>query len=355
MAPQRGARLTGRQPADRGRVSSAPPQLALDPLGFTALRAAALRAARGHRGDPAAADFLSDLERRCLELERNLDGRAWRPAPARAFRITDPKPRLISEVPFADRVVHHAIVAATSPRWEELAVGSSYACRAGKGVHRAVTRVRGLARPHPWFLKLDVRHFFETVDHSGLHLLIDRTVADARLRALLGVIVAEGAPAPGRGLPIGSLVSQHLANLVLGQVDRYALRTLRVGGWIRYMDDMLAFGPDRDTIATWEESITGFVTARLRQQIKPEATRRGPVHAGIPFLGFRVWPTTVRLDGARRRRLLHRLRLHRQMLAAGTDAAAVQRRTTSALGHAGHAATRGLVGSAGHDGTGHAR
>ena len=323
-----------------------PPAAEAAPLRFQALRQAALRAARGHRADPGAAAFLADLERRCLDLERRLAAGAWEPEPGRTFRIADPKPRTITEVPFVDRVVHHALVAAASPRWEELAVGSSFACRPGKGGHRAVSRARALARQHAWFLKLDVRHFFETVDHAVVLDLLGRAVADARVRSLLQAVVFAGATSPGRGLPIGSLVSQHLANLVLGQVDRYALRTLGVGGWVRYMDDMLAFGPDGDSIERWERSLDAFVTTRLRQEIKAEATRRAPVHAGIPFLGFRIWPQTVRLDSARRRRLLARLRLHRRLLESGAGAAQVQRRTAAVLAHAGHAATRGLVASA---------
>ena len=316
-----------------------------DPLSFPALRAAALRAARGHRGAPAVADFLCDLERRCLDLEAALASGRWQPGPLRTFRIRDPKPRTIAEVPFSDRVVHHAIVGALEPRWEELAVGSSFACRRGKGTHRAVARARALARRHPWFLKLDVRHFFETVSHPPLLRLLERTVEDRRLLALLEAILAHGASRPGVGLPIGSLTSQHLANLVLGQVDRYALRTLRVGGWARYMDDMLAFGPDRETIGTWEVALMAFIETRLHQRVKTEATRKGPVHAGIHFLGFRVWPGTVRLDGARRRRLLRRLRAHRRLLEEGVDPVEVQRRADAVLGHLCRAASAGLVGS----------
>ena len=332
-----------------GAQEGAQPTAGIDPLRFQALRHASLRAARGHRSDPGAAAFLADLELRCLDLERRLAAGAWQPGPGRSFRIADPKPRTITEVPFVDRVVHHALVAAASPRWEELAVGSSFACRQGKGAHRAVARARILAGRHPWFLKLDVRHFFETVDHGGVLGLLRRTVAHERVRALLEAVVLMGATSPGRGLPIGSLVSQHLANLVLGQVDRYALRTLRVGGWVRYMDDMLAFGSDGDAIGGWEEALSAFVTTRLKQEIKAEVTRRGPVHAGIPFLGFRIWPQTVRLDSARRRRLLARLRLHRRLLKSGADAAQVQRRTAAVLAHVGHAATRGLVASASRD------
>ncbi len=194
---------------------------------FHALRAAALRAARRHRAEPEAAEFLSDLERNVLRLSRELMDDTWRPGPMRRFTIREPKARSVSVLPFGDRVVHHALIGAVSPRWEELAVGNSYACRVGKGVHRAVARARGLCQHWTHYLKLDVRHFFETVDHEVVRDLLVRVVPDPQLRGLFDPILRAGAAVPGRGLPIGSLTSQHLANLLLGRVDRFALRTLR--------------------------------------------------------------------------------------------------------------------------------
>lgn len=52
-----------------------------------------------------------------------------------------------------------------------------------------------------------------------------------------------GAPgsAPGRGLPIGNLTSQHFANFYLGPLDRLVTRGCQPVGYCRYMDDILVF------------------------------------------------------------------------------------------------------------------
>ena len=132
---------------------------------FGPLRRAALRAARGHRTSPEVANFLADLEREVLALERELLAGTWTPRPLTTFHIREPKPRTISAAAFRDRVVHHAVCAELDPVFEARGDKDSYACRPGKGSHAAVLRAQAHARQHPWFVKLDVRHFFETILH----------------------------------------------------------------------------------------------------------------------------------------------------------------------------------------------
>lgn len=86
-----------------------------------ALLGATQRAALGKRRRPEVARFLMDAERECLRLQRALRAppdspAAWRPSPACSFGIRDPKPRLITALPFVDRVVHHALCAVIEPR-----------------------------------------------------------------------------------------------------------------------------------------------------------------------------------------------------------------------------------------------
>ncbi|HMV68921.1 MAG TPA: RNA-dependent DNA polymerase, partial [Myxococcota bacterium] len=185
---------------------------------FHALRAAALRAARGHRRRREVAAFLADLERHVLALQRELLSGAWVPGEPRVFRIRDPKPRVISAAPFRDRVVHHALMAALEPRFEALADPDSFACRPGGGPWAAVARLRVLARDLPWAGRLDVRHFFESVEHDVVMEAARPALPEGPVAALWEQIVRAGG-ADGRGLPIGSLVSQHAANRVLGVLD----------------------------------------------------------------------------------------------------------------------------------------
>lgn len=313
---------------------------------FASLRAAALRAARGARRSPSAARYLAELERETLLLERELRSGRWRPLPLRAFRIRDPKPRTIHSSDFRDRVVHHAIIGEVEPAFERVADPDSYACRRGRGNHAAVRRLQRLMRGHRWALKLDIHHYFETMPHAPLLARVRPLIQDPRVFELLARVVAGHGGATSTGIPIGALTSQHLANLYLGGLDRYARRTLRVGGLVRYMDDVLLLGPDRATMRGWREDVRRFVSQRLGLTVKESATRLIPVEIGVPFLGFRVWERQIRLDGARVRRLRRRLRtLDRAVAERRIDEHAAAKHAGPVLAWARHANAERLCAS----------
>lgn len=286
---------------------------------FPALVAAAERAARQHRRSPEVAGFLLELEPGVLQLERELRDGSYRPRPYRTFAIRDPKPRSISVAAFRDRVVHHALCAEIEPVLEAGAVPWSYACRKGKGLSAALAHVRRRVRHLPFALKLDVRHFFETLSHDVLKRLLARRIRDPRTRWLTERFIDAGAPGSeaGRGLPIGNLTSQHFANFYLGPLDRHLLRGLRVGGYCRYMDDVLIFAEDKKSLWHVHAEVDEFVRARLAIELKGELTRVIPVSEGVPFLGFVIFPGTVRFDPARARRWRSRMRLLDQEVARG--------------------------------------
>ena len=229
------------------------PEPAFDRIAsFHALVTAARRAAKGHASSPEVARFLLELEPEVLALERELRAGSYRPRPYRTFSIREPKVRTISAAAFRDRVVHHALCAEIEPALESGALPHSFACRRGKGMRAALRHVRALARRHAYALKLDVRHFFETLSHDVLRRLLRRRIADVSVLALADRFIDAGAPGSerGRGLPIGNLTSQHFANFYLGPVDRLVKRELRPGGYCRYMDDMLLFGRHKEPLWT---------------------------------------------------------------------------------------------------------
>lgn len=277
---------------------------------FEALIAAARRAALGKRGKRPVARFLLDLEPEVLRLQRELCAGTWRPSPPKTFTIADPKPRRIVAVPFRDRVVHHALMAEVGPALDRALGPESFACREGKGGHAAVRRVRELVRRSGFFLKTDVLHFFETVDQELVLERVERRVKDRRALELLATIVRVPVlgSSPGKGLPIGSLTSQHLANYLLGDLDRFARERLGLGRYVRYMDDVIAFHEERAVLENALVELVAFASEGLRLELKMRATWIAAAGDGVPFLGFRVFPATVRLGRAARLRFARRLR-----------------------------------------------
>lgn len=315
---------------------------------FSNLYRAARRAAKARPRSHDTLAFLFDVESRLFELQRQLVGDRYQPGRYRTFEVQDPKPRTISAAPFVDRVVHHALSAVLEPIFERTYVADSYACRKGKGLHAAVRRAQWFSRRFAYFLKLDVRHYFETVDHSVLINLLARKVHDERVSALLRTIIEAGAPgsAVGKGLPIGNLTSQHFANVYLTALDHFIKDYLGVKGYCRYMDDMLLFAADKATLHWWERGVDEYLSLFLKLDLKREATVLAPVTEGIPFLGFRIWPHQIRLDGRRARRFRRRLR----ELSKAVDRGEVGEQdascsASSLIGWIGHANTYRFRGS----------
>ncbi|MCC6744256.1 MAG: RNA-directed DNA polymerase [Acidobacteria bacterium] len=286
---------------------------------FDALWRAAERACRGHLDRPAVARFWFHAETEVLRLEEELLAGAYRPRPYTTFLIREPKERLISAADIRDRVVHHALCGALEPTFERRAIAASYACRVGKGSHAAVAHAHRLSRRYPFVVKCDVRRFFASVDHEALLALVARLVKDARVLALVELIVRHGAPGaePGKGLPIGNLTSQYFANLYLGELDHFVTDRLGVGAYVRYMDDFLFFG--RAKAPLWEHlgAVRALLAEKLRLDLNEARTRLAPVTEGIGFLGFRVFPGTVRLAGPKLARMRRTVAARERAFLAG--------------------------------------
>ena len=117
-------------------------------------------AARGKRGRPDVAEFEFNLEENLFKLQEQLAMRTYVPGGYCNFHITQPKWRKVSAAPFPDRVVHHALCRVIDPIFERRFIHDSYACRLGKGTHRALDRCQYYARRYPYVLQCDIRKFF---------------------------------------------------------------------------------------------------------------------------------------------------------------------------------------------------
>ena len=110
--------------------------------------------------------------------------------------------------------------------------------------------------------KGDIRAFFASIPHERLLELIHRRVGESDLRALLAQIVHAYPSGEGRGLPIGALTSQHLANLYLGVLDHYVKDALGARRYLRYMDDFAVFGT-KEEVLMFRRHIAQFCTSGL--------------------------------------------------------------------------------------------
>ncbi len=303
-------------------------------VSFENLHRAARLTLRGKRSRPDAAGFFRDLEKNLFDLRSELDSGAYRPGGYRTFWISDPKPRLISAASFRDRVVHHALVEVIEPVFERRFIHHCYACRKGKGNHRAQRQFTTWARSSRYVLKLDIRKFFPSIDHDVMKQAIRKTIKDRRVLELSDRIIDGSNPQepvamhfPGddllspsrrrRGIPIGNLTSQFFANVYLDGLDHFVKERLRVKRYLRYVDDLACFGDDKAELQGWRHAISSFLLG-IRLRLNQGKSRIRRVEEGIEFLGFVVLPDRLRLNARSIRRMRRRIEALRAAYARGT-------------------------------------
>lgn len=325
---------------------------------FANLHAAFRKARKGKRDRAEVAAFEVDLEANLFQLQADLQARSYRPGPYRNFYIRERKLRLISAAPFPDLVVHHALCAVTNPIWERRFIHDTYANRPGKGTHKALDRAQHFARGHPYVLQCDVHQFFPAIDHAILYEKLAHRIRDADTLWLIEQILAGGAGIlapmytmeyfPGddlfamlrpRGLPVGNLTSQSWANIYLDSLDQFVKRELKCRAYLRYADDFLLFHHDKVQLHAWKEAVQDHL-AGLRLCLNWRRSVVYPTATGIPFLGFRLFPTHRRLRSDNVRLARQRLQRYRKAYQAGQMSAAQFRQALVAwIAHASHGNT----------------
>lgn len=276
------------------------------------------RCRRNKRNTINALRFEAGQEKHLLALREALVERTYQPGRSVCFVTTRPKLREVFAADFADRVVHHLLVDYLERIWEPVFIHDSYACRRGKGVHAAVLRLQRFLREatangtqRAWYLQLDVRNYFMSLDKDRLFALLAARLSDPAALWLTRVLVyhdctsdylLRGAPgllarvpahkslfgaAPGKGLPIGNLNSQFFANVYLNGLDQFIKHELRCRHYLRYCDDLVLLSRDPDELGRWRNRIEEFLDQKLLLQLNPRQ-RLAPVSDGIDFLGYIV-------------------------------------------------------------------
>jgi retron-type reverse transcriptase len=283
-------------------------------VSFENLLLAARKAQKGKRFMENTARFNLNLEKELLCLQSELTNESYRPGRYREFTIYEPVRRMISAAPYRDRVVHHALCNVIEPLFEKGFIHDNYANRRDKGTHRAIDRFQGYMRNYRFVLKCDIRKYFPSIDHDILLDILRRKVADKDVMRLVETIVRSSNPQeavldyhPGddlftpyerhKGLPIGNLTSQFLANIYLNGFDHFIKDEMGCRAYLRYVDDFAVFGNKKDRL--WEiKRLIDVYLEGLRLRLHEKKTRVFPVSSGCEFLGFHLYPNMRRVKRA---------------------------------------------------------
>ena len=190
-------------------------------------------------------DFYRNLDGNLLSIADDLRNKTYKPGHYNRFLIKEPKERIISASQVRDRLVQHAIMNYYAPVFDRHLIFDSYACRVGKGTHKAVLRAFHFAKSSRFFLKMDVRKYFDSIDHTILKK------------------------------------------------------------YIRYMDDMLVFYDDKADLKIINETAVMYVSERLKLLLKTPVL--ASVLEGVPFLGFLFKPSGIFLQNKTKKRYKNRI------------------------------------------------
>lgn len=271
------------------------------------------KAAKGKWHKSEVLYFSQNLEKKVKELQVLLLQGKLTQGRYCFFDIYDPKKRTIAVAPFEHRVAHHAIMNICDSYFDNKQIYHSYACRKGKGSAAAVDYVKNNICSSLWYLKLDVRKYFDSIPHEQLKCNLRNVFKDEQLLNLFNEIIDNyHLTSACRGIPIGNLTSQYFANHYLVKIDRLIKEELKVKFYVRYMDDMLLFNLSKEEAIYYEKKIRDFLFSELQLELKIAQVNR--IYCGIPFLGYRIYKHTTRLGKVARSRFVKRTRYYQNLL-----------------------------------------
>lgn len=273
------------------------------------------KARRGKQHKREVVEYAQNIGENLLSLRERLIEGSLMLGNYHYFEIFDPKKRMICAAPFEERIVHHAIMNVCKERFERHLIFDTYATREGKGVYAAIDRARAAMLKYPYVAKLDVRKYFDSINHQILKTKLSRLFKDYELLRLLHSIIDSYHTTPASGIPIGNLTSQYFANYYLSDLDHYVKEELRVPAYVRYMDDMLLFADSRAELKVNVEKVKEYLETQLCLNLKPPQISN--VNRGISFLGYTLSPHRIALNRRSRLRFVKKFRAYNSMLQNG--------------------------------------
>lgn len=207
------------------------------------------------------------------------------------------KQRVIRKTRFFDQILHHIIVDAC----KDVFMRGMYVYCCGsvpeRGIHYAKKYIERWIRTDykntKYCVQMDIRHYFESIDHNVLKQRLKKRIKDRRMLALVNKIIDSG----GQGLPLGFYTSQWFANYLLEDLDHIIKEQLHIKYYVRYLDDMVIFGRNKKELHKARTAIAEYLTG-INLQMKGNyqlfrfvyTDRKGRERGrALDFLGFRFY------------------------------------------------------------------
>jgi group II intron reverse transcriptase/maturase len=210
--------------------------------------------ARGVDGQ-GAEQYAVQLEANLQSLLDRAKSGSYRAPPVRRVHIPKGKgteTRPIGIPTFEDKVLQRAVAMMIGEIYEQEFYDFSYGFRPGRSAHQALQAIRNASwrMKGGWLVEVDIKKFFDTVDHAHLRTILRRRIGDGVLLRLIGKWLNAGVleglvlSYPDEGTPQGGVISPLLANIYLHDVlDDWFVKDVqpaltRSAVMVRYADDV---------------------------------------------------------------------------------------------------------------------
>ena len=257
--------------------------------------------------------FEERLERNLYKLWNRMASGSYFPAAVRRVYIEKPDggQRPLGIPTILDRVAQTVVKHQLEPELENVFSENSYGYRPGRDAHQAVAKARQMCWRYPWVIDLDIKGFFDTIDHDLLMRAVRKKTDQKWMlmyieRWLKAPIQTEDGKLeyPDMGTPQGGVISPLLANLFLHYgFDRWMEINHPRVEFERYADDIVVHCATKEKAVELLEQIRGRM-AEIGLSLHPRKTRivycnqgHKPLkdeHTSFDFLGFTFRPRVAR-------------------------------------------------------------
>lgn len=282
------------------------------------IRRAIHNAAKGKRKRRFVRKVLEDEDWYVAEIARQLREKSFRPGRNRQKTVTDHSSGKIREItvpPFyPDQIVHWAVMQVVEPVLQRGMYRYSCGSVRGRGGVEAFRYCRNMLKQKKcrYILKMDIRHFFPSVDHDKLLEKLGGVIKDKDTMVLLEMIIRSGGP----GLPIGYYTSQALSNFYLQSADHFIKQGLCVPYYVRYVDDMVLAGQNKRELKKAGKRLMEWLRQNLGLEVKETWQLWKKGERPLDFVGYRFYNGFIRL---RKRTFLRLMRTVRRVRKHGLN------------------------------------
>ena len=199
------------------------------------------------------------------------------------------KERELMKLPyFPDRIIQWAVMLQVENIFMKTFCTHTCASMKNRGIRKASELTDRFMKDKfntEYCLKIDISKFYPNINHLILKKLLRKKFKDKQLLELLDMIVDSY---PGeKGVPIGSYLSQFLANFYLSYFDHWLKEKMGIKYVVRYMDDMVIFHYSKEYLHWFKRKMDEYLEVELDLKIKPNWQIFPTAIRGVDFVGFR--------------------------------------------------------------------